>query len=138
MNKDFLNNRFFDIYAEKEKNKYVVSVKARNKYENSIAGRKLNSRYKLTDEPGEFAKEAQKKYTSEASWVAIAIDIDQGTFDAYFGTLLMLGGNKKGISMNLHATETYKRLAFRYSLEEIGIRKEEYLYLKNEYRQRGK
>src|SRR3990172_9439143 len=42
------NTQDFDFIAERNNIKYAISVKTRNKYENSVAGPKLNSRYKLT------------------------------------------------------------------------------------------
>ena len=74
------NVKTFDIYAERKKQKYVISVKARNKYENSKAGPRLNSRYKLCDDPNEFENEARKKYNSNSAWVTIAVEIDKGIF----------------------------------------------------------
>lgn len=130
---EFLNNPFFDIYAERDRYKYAISVKTRNKYENSVAGIKLNSRYKLTDDPKKFVEEARSKYNSEAAWVAISADIDKGVFDAYFGTLLSLFGNRKGINMSRSAVEGYEHLALLRSFEEMGIPKKEYLCLENTY-----
>ena len=90
------NVRFFDLRAERDKKKYVISVKARNKYENSAAGRKPNGRYNLFSDPKAASNDARLTYNSDAAWVAVAIDVKKGTFDAYFGTLSMLEGNKKG------------------------------------------
>jgi len=43
-----------------------ISVKAKNRFKNSIAGKKLNSRYKLTDDPILFEKEARSIYVSNS------------------------------------------------------------------------
>lgn len=133
---DSSNTPFYDIYAERGRNKYVISVKTRNKYENSIAGKRINSRYKLTDNPKLFSEEARLKYHSEPAWIAIAVETDKGTFDAYFGTLYMLEGNQKGIGMNEQTTSSYERLAFCRPFEKMGINKKDYVHLKNEYKQR--
>lgn len=131
------NVRFFDLRAERDKKKYVISVKARNKYENSAAGIKLNGRYKLFSDPNVVSDDARIKYKSEAAWVAIAIDVENGTFDAYFGMLSMLEGNKKGIPMSSKAIQSYERLVFCCPFEKIGVPKGEYRKLANTYKQRS-
>ena len=128
------NVKDFDIYAERKKQKYVISVKTRNKYENSKAGPRLNSRYKLCDDPNEFENEARKKYNSNSAWVTISVEIDKGIFEAYFGTLDMIEGNRKGIVMSDIAKEKYEKLAYLRRFEEYSILKEEYLPLKNVYK----
>src|SRR3989339_1479518 len=105
------NTQDFDFIAERNKIKCAISVKTRNKYENSATGPKLNSRYKLTKDPVNFAKDAKNKYNSEAAWIAISLEIDKGVFNAYFGVLSDLNGNQKGINMSQEATRKYEQLA---------------------------
>lgn len=133
LNKTFSNTPLFDFYAEKGKHKYAISVKTRNEYENSVAGRRLNSRYTLTKNPKQDEDTARVKYNSEAAWIAIPVDIDRGVFSAYFGTLSILSGNKKGIIMSLDAKNEYECLASDERFENHGISKKEYSCLKNEY-----
>jgi hypothetical protein len=130
------NVQFFDIQAERKK-KYVISVKARNKFENSAAGKKLNSRYKLFDNPSVVSIDAKAKYGSEVAWVTVAVDIPNGTLDAYFGTLASLDGNKKGVPMTNKAVQSYECLTFCCPLEKFGIQKEVYKKLANTYKKRS-
>ena len=128
------NTKDFDFIAERNKIKYAISVKTRNKYENSAAGLKLNSRYKLTKDPVNFAKDAKKKYNSEAAWIVISLEIDKGVFNAYFGVLSDLNGNHKGINMSQEATRKYEKLALLRKFEDMGLTKSDYEGLKNEYK----
>ena len=128
------NVKYFDIRAKRGKKNYVVSVKARNKFENSG---KLNSRYKLFDDPKSVMVEAKTKYNCEVAWVTVAVDIPNGTLDAYFGPLASLEGNKKGVPMSEKAIGSYERLAFCFSLEKFGIPKEVYEKLINSYKKRS-
>ena len=136
LNKERENTPDFDLYAEKGHFKYAISVKTRNKYENSASGIKLNSRYKLTDNPKKFEEEAYKRFKAIPSFIAIAINVDSGTFDAYFGRLQDIRGNKKGIPMTEKALENYECLTSNKAITDMGITKEEYVKLKNEYKKR--
>jgi len=124
------------LIAERDKQAFAISVKARNKFENSIAGKKLNSRYKLTDDPQRFELEAKQKYRCLASWIAISLDFDAGFFDAYFGVINDLEGNRKGIVMSPEATEKYKALARFRSLAQMGISVDQMQSLKNVYKRK--
>ena len=128
------NTQDFDFIAKRNNIKYAISVKTRNKYENSVAGPKLNSRYKLTNDPINFAREAKGKYNSEAAWIAISLEIDTGVFNAYFGVLSDLNGNQKGINMSQEATRKYEQLALLRKFEDMGLTKSDYDGLKNEYK----
>ena len=132
LNKERHNNLFADIYAVKNKKSYVISVKARNKYENN--GR-LNSRYKLGKDCYEKAPILEREHKSIAAWISIAIDIDNKTFDAYFGVLASLSGNT-GIPMTQEATKTYQCLASYRALEDMGVKEKEYMQLKNLYKRK--
>ncbi len=139
LNKDRKNTPDFDLYAEKGRFKYAISVKTRNKYENPAHGIKLNSRYKLTDNPKKFEEEAYKRFKAIPSFVAIAMNIDSGNFDAYFGRLQDIKkGNKKGILMSEKNLENYQCLTSNKAITDMGITKEEYVKLKNEYKKRIK
>jgi hypothetical protein len=89
LNDNTMNERFADIECEKAGIKYVISVKARNKYQKNG---KLNSRYNLGAGVYEKAKSAEKKYNAIAYW--IAIQFDKHTFSIYFGSLEELNGSK--------------------------------------------
>jgi hypothetical protein len=78
-----INYPFADLYAEKEGNKYVISVKSRNKYEkNSI---KINNRYKLGKNAHENAEKAEIEYNAKAYWMAIQFDVK--SYSVFFGSL---------------------------------------------------
>lgn len=136
LNNEKKNTKYFDLIANRDNQSFAISVKARNKFENSVAGEKLNARYKLTDNPKLFEIEARETYDSLPAWLVIPIDVDLGTFDAYFGQLKDLRGNKKGISLSPDATKRYESLAWQESFDNVGISKEEIQMLKNKYARR--
>lgn len=80
------NEPFADLYCEKDGNKYVISVKARNKFQ--LDG-KLNSRYNLGSNFRVLAENAEKKYMAKAYW--LAVQFDSNSFSIYFGSLSELG-----------------------------------------------
>ncbi len=133
LNKNKKNTKSFDITAVRGNESFAISVKARNKYENSIAGKKLNSRYKLTDDPELFKAEAKEIFDSHPAWVTISLNFDEGIFDSYFGLLSDLHGNKKGISMTQKNVERYEILAKQESIKVLGISISEMEFLKNKY-----
>lgn len=130
LNRERQNRIFADIYAKRDQVSYVISVKARNKYENNG---NLNGRYKLGANCYEKSAEIEKEFKAQAAWVTIAIGIDTGTFDAYFGTLKSLNDNK-GVPMTERATSNYEKLAWKEKFEDYGITKDTYKNLKNTYR----
>ena len=76
------NFPYADLYAERGDEKYVISVKARNRYERN--GR-LNSRYNLGSDCEMKAKKAELQFNAKAAWLAISIFDD--IYSIYFGTL---------------------------------------------------
>ena len=89
LNDDIMNEAFADIVCEKDGLKYVISVKARNKYQKDG---KLNNRYNLGSSLYEKALAAEKKYNASAHWMAI--QFDHNSFSIYFGSLKELNGSK--------------------------------------------
>ncbi len=83
LNDTKMNYPFADLYAEKDGKKYVISIKARNKYQKN--GRTLNSRYKLGSNAYSKAKYAAKEKDAEAYWMAV--QFDEKTVSIYFGSL---------------------------------------------------
>ena len=130
LNSEKVNFPYADIYAERDGHKYCISVKTRNKKENNG---NLNSRYKLGKEWERLSQEAEAEHSAIAAWVTVACDIDNGTFDAFFGLLTDLGGNS-GIKMTQEATRDYEQLAFCRRFEKMGISEEAYKLLKNKYK----
>ena len=80
-----MNYPFADLYAEKDGKKYVISIKARNKYQKNGT---LNSRYKLGSNAYSKAKIAAKEKDAEAYWMAV--QFDKETVSIYFGSLAEL------------------------------------------------
>lgn len=89
LNDEKVNERFADIIAEKDGQIYIISVKARNKYQ--ING-KLNTRYNLGSDAYEKAKYAEEKYNAKTYW--LAVQFDNSSFSIYFGSLNSLNGSK--------------------------------------------
>lgn len=89
LNDNLMNETFADIECEKDGLKYVISVKARNKYQKD--GR-LNTRYNLGANVYEKALSAEKKYNASAYWMAI--QFDHKSFSIYFGSLKELNESK--------------------------------------------
>lgn len=79
------NHPFADLYAEKEGKKYVISIKARNKYQRDGT---LNAFYNLGKNAYGNAEAAKKKYDAEAYWMAI--QFDEHRYWIYFGSLTEL------------------------------------------------
>ena len=82
LNDDHMNTAFADLYAEKDGQKFVISVKARNKYQ---ANGKPNTRYNLGTDVYRKAEEIAKKYKAEPYWMAI--QFDERSYSVYFGAL---------------------------------------------------
>jgi len=123
LNESRKNYAFADFYAERGGNKYVISVKARNKYEFGTG--RLNGRYKLGAKCHEHAREAEKINDASAAWLVISLE--EKTFSAYFGLLDSLRGST-GVAMTEDAIKQYERLALN---QEHGFDNREF---KNSYR----
>ena len=89
LNDDNMNETFADIYCEKDGEKYIISVKARNKFQKN---EKLNTRYNLGKDVYQKALTSEKKYKAKAHWMAI--QFDRNTFSIYFGHLNELNGSR--------------------------------------------
>ena len=86
-----MNYPFADLYAEKDDKKYIISIKARNKYQKNHT---LNSRYNLGSNAYKNAQAAEIEYKAQAHWMAI--QFDRLTYSIYFGSLNELN-NSNGI-----------------------------------------
>lgn len=89
LNDSAMNEPFADIECEKDGVRYVISVKARNKFQKDG---KLNARYNIGSKAYEKASVAEKRYNALAYW--IAVQFDQKSFSIYFGSLKDLNGSK--------------------------------------------
>ena len=89
LNDDAMNEAFADISCEKDGEKIIISVKARNKFQKNG---KLNSRYNLGKDVYKKAIASEKKYSAKACW--LVIQFDHNSFSIYFGTLEELNGSK--------------------------------------------
>lgn len=115
------NFPFADYSAKRDGKKYLISVKARNKYERS--GR-INSRYKLGAKVYEqietlLASDEWRDYIP--AWLAISIE--PKCFDAYFGLIEQLNGGR-GINMSDKAKRNYETFALNnlhdYDFSDFG------------------
>ena len=86
-----MNYPYADVFAERNGRKFVISIKARNKWD--ITG-DLNGRYRLMYSKNAFqnAENAEKEFDAEAAWMAIPFEKDE--YSVYFGTLKELDDNK--------------------------------------------
>jgi len=89
LNDNIMNETFADIQCEKDGKKYIVSVKARNKFQKNG---KLNTRYNLGQNVYAKSQNAEMKYQAEAYWMAIQFDYN--SYSIYFGSLKDLNGSK--------------------------------------------
>ena len=89
LNDIHMNEAFVDIICEKNNQKYIISVKARNMYQ--LNG-KLNNRYNIGSNAYINAKNAETKYGGKAYWMAIQFDLHH--YSVYFGSLESLNGSK--------------------------------------------
>jgi hypothetical protein len=89
LNDDFMNETFADIYCEKDGESYVISVKARNKFQKNG---KLNTRYNLGDSVYQKAMISEEKYKAITCWMAV--QFDHNSFSIYFGKLMELNGSR--------------------------------------------
>ena len=83
LNDIHMNEAFVDIICEKNNQKYIISVKARNMYQ--LNG-KLNNRYNIGSNAYINAKYAETKYGGKAYWMAIQFDLHH--YSVYFGSLI--------------------------------------------------
>ena len=77
-----LNEPFADIECEKDGTRYIISVKARNKFQRNG---KINTRYNLGTNAYRKAEVSEKKFKAIAHWMAI--QFDKKTYSIYFGAL---------------------------------------------------
>ncbi len=89
LNDQKFNEPFADIYCEKNGIKYIISVKARNKYQKNG---KLNTRYNLGSKVYEKVLKTEKIYHAVAHWMAI--QFDRKSYSIYFGAIKELNGSK--------------------------------------------
>jgi hypothetical protein len=81
-----INFPFADIYAEKNGERLIISVKARNKYQKD---NKLNAFYNLGSNFRDKAIVAQVEYDKTPYWMAI--QFDKTTYSVFFGSVEELG-----------------------------------------------
>ncbi|KAA9332684.1 hypothetical protein [Adhaeribacter soli] len=110
LNKGKNNFPFADFCGKRNGIKYLISVKSRNKYENS--GR-LNSRYKLGNSATILQKlKTESKFLEFRDCVPawLAISFEEKSFDAYFGTIEQLK-NHRAIPMSKKQLACYEIFA---------------------------
>lgn len=95
LNDKSLNEPFADLECEKDGKRFIISVKARNKYQKNG---KINTRYNLGSKAYDKAFSSSIKHKAEAYWMAV--QFDEKSFSVYFGALNQLNG-KKAIPIDL-------------------------------------
>lgn len=95
------NYPFVDILAEKNGQRFAISVKARNKFQ---ANASLNARYKLGAKANDHARSAEVELDAEAYWMAIPFDSEH--YSVYLGSMASLGG-KLGIPVGKCINEDF-------------------------------
>ena len=89
LNDQTMNEPFADLVCEKDGQKYVISVKSRNKFQKNG---KLNTRYNLGKDVHERALASEIKYKAKACWMAV--QFERNSFSIYFGGLKELNRSK--------------------------------------------
>lgn len=89
LNDEKMNFPFADLYAEKSGKPYVISIKARNKYQRNG---KLNASYNLGSNAYTKAKQAEAEYKAQACWMAL--QFDTYTVSIFLGKLSDLEGRE--------------------------------------------
>lgn len=100
------NFPFADIYAERGSQKYVISVKIRNRYQ--ARTNRLNPRYNLGKHCDELAARAKAERSATPAFLAISLHSD--FYSAYFAPLSVLAGSH-AIRMTPAGLSRYECLA---------------------------
>lgn len=102
------NHPFGDIYAERGRNRFLIGVKTRNKYQQSGP---LNLTFNVRKK-GFDVYEIAKRYNAELVWIAIQVIPELQTFKAFFGTIIQIEerGERFSIPMRPEDTTCYQRL----------------------------
>ena len=100
------NFPFADIYAERNSQKYVISVKIRNRYQARTD--RLNPRYNLGKHCYKLAARAEAELFATPAFLAISLHSD--FYSAYFAPLTSLAGSR-GIRMTPTGLSRYECLA---------------------------
>jgi Holliday junction resolvase-like predicted endonuclease len=103
-----------DLIADRDGERFFISVKARNKFQNNGT---LNSRYKLESKRRKLrdALKAAQEHNAKFAWFTVQIDKD--TNSAWFGThedlckLRPLSPPATGVLMSTRWTNNYEELA---------------------------
>ncbi len=89
LNDKKINYPYADLYAEKDGKRYIISIKARNKFQKN---RTLNAYYNLGRSAYRNAESAEAEYDAVAYWMAIQFDAK--TYSVYLGSLAELSQRK--------------------------------------------
>jgi hypothetical protein len=95
LNDKKMNFPFADLYAEKDDERLIISVKARNKFQKNNT---LNAFYNLGSNAYRNAALAEEEYKATPCWMAIQFDLFK--YSIFFGSLGELNG-KKAIPLRL-------------------------------------
>lgn len=84
------NYPFADLIASKNGIKYVISIKARNKFQKDGT---LNGGYKLGEKMEKHSSAAALEHNATPAWMAI--QFDKKSYSVFFGELNILEGRKR-------------------------------------------
>jgi hypothetical protein len=103
-----LNHPFADSYAERGGARYLIGVKARNKYTDKGG---LNATYNIRKKHMDVRILANQ-YKAELSWVTIQVVPELQSFWAFFGTIAQIeeSGERFSIRMKPEYTKDYEGL----------------------------
>lgn len=90
LNDKKMNYPFADLVASRNGKKYVISIKARNKYQKDGS---LNGGYKLGEKAHEHALGAATAESAVPAWMAV--QFDKKNYSIFFGELSDLNGKKR-------------------------------------------
>ena len=108
VNAETANHPFGDLYAERGKDRFVIGVNARNRYQ---ASGPLNPTYNVRKK-GFDIDAIGRRYNATLAWIAIQAIPELQTFNAYFGTIDEIQEMKErfSIPMKPHEAARYERL----------------------------
>ncbi len=116
------NHPCADFTARRGGRLYLISVKARNRYQASgPENPEFNLAHHRTEEERETIAMMEREMGASFAFVAIQIEPRDGVFSAYFGTWDQIG-HRLAIPMREADTASYECLALRRPDARIGLR----------------
>jgi hypothetical protein len=115
LNTEFPNHPFGDICATRSGKRYLIGVKARNKYQ--VSGL-INPTYNVRKRGADAGAVAQR-HKAILAWVAISVIPEERTFSAYFGTIAQIEDAGERFSIPMRPQQTMRYECLSQPLEEL-------------------